>query len=337
MSQTELSPSAKQVLESAGLFVETKGSRIIIGFGEHSQSCSRHKGSSLLSFPTDYVVVDLETTGLDPSFDEIIEVAAVRVSGDEIVGEYTSLVKPEQELDPYITELTGITPEMLETAPSLSDVLPAFLDFIKDAIVVGHNVNFDINFIYDASMRLLKSPFKNDFVDTMRISRNLFPDEKHHRLCDLIARFGIDTQVAHRAMADVLQTNACLQYMKAYAETNGLVLTGGKHVTRAKNITTDVTDFNEDSPIFGKLFVFTGTLSKFTRAEAMQAVVDRGGQCADTVKKATDFLVIGGFEYCTTLKDGKSSKRKKAEMMKLDGSGIEIISENTFIDMLSFE
>ena len=317
--------------------IETKYGKTVITLGGSGVVAERLKGHNLFAFPTNYVVVDLETTGLDPSFDEIIEIAAIRVCKGEVVEEYTSLVKPEQELDEYITELTGITPQMLEAAPSVSEVLPVFLDFVKDDIVVGHNVNFDINFIYDVTMQILKKPFSNNFVDTMRISRRLYPTESHHRLQDLVSRFGLVNQSAHRALADAMQTNLCLQRMNEFATAAGFDIAKPLSCLRAKDITTSVIEFNEDSPIFGKLFVFTGTLSKFTRAEAMQAVVDRGGQCADSVKKATDFLVIGGFEYCASVKDGKSSKRKKAEKMKLDGSGIEIISENTFLDMLSFE
>lgn len=188
----------------------------------HSEG--RLKGKSLLEFPYSYVVIDLETTGLDPKNNHIIEVAALRITEDHEDGTFTSLINPHEALDPFITGLTGITQEMLSDAPSLETVLPRFLDFIGDSIVVGHNVNFDINFIYEASAALLHQPFSNDFVDTLRLSRRLYREETHHRLSDLIARFHIGDCVDHRAMSDVRQTNACLQHMKRYAATPGVSL-----------------------------------------------------------------------------------------------------------------
>lgn len=188
----------------------------------HSEG--RLKGKSLLEFPSSYVVIDLETTGLDPKNNHIIEVAGLRITDGQENGTFTSLVNPYVPLDPFITGLTGITQEMLHPAPPLDDVLPRFLAFIDDDIVVGHNVNFDINFIYEASIALLHRPFSNDFVDTLRLSRRLYREEQHHRLSDLIARFQIGDCVDHRAMSDVRQTNACFQHMQHYAATTGASL-----------------------------------------------------------------------------------------------------------------
>ena len=140
----------------------------------HINSAVRdHKGHSLLTFPSRYVVLDLETTGLDPQYDDIIEVAAIRIVDGAAEGSFSSLVNPGYPIDEFITDLTGITDDMLSSAPSLDFVLPALLSFVGADIVVGHNVNFDINFIYDSCSARSLAPFSNDFVDTMRISRSL--------------------------------------------------------------------------------------------------------------------------------------------------------------------
>lgn len=149
------------------------------------------KGHSLLAFPSRYVVLDLETTGLDPQYDDIIEVAAIRIVDGAIEDSFSSLVNPGYSIDEFIAELTGITDDMLAPAPSLDSVLPAFLSFIGSDVVVGHNVNFDINFIYDSCSALSLEPFSNDFVDTMRISRKLFPEDRHHILKILSADLGL--------------------------------------------------------------------------------------------------------------------------------------------------
>ena len=102
----------------------------------------------------------------------------------------------------------------------------------------------------------------------------------------------------------------------------------------AKDIQASTNNFDETTPVYEKVFVFTGTLERMTRKEAMQLVVDHGGLCGDGVNKKTNFLVLGNNDYCTTIKDGKSTKQKKAEQLKLTGCDIEIISENVFYDMI---
>lgn len=145
---------------------------ITISFGNSIKKTSREqKGESLLALPDQYIVVDLETTGLDPLWNDIIEFGAVRVAAGSIVNRFSSLVNPGYEIDEFITELTGITNEMLSSAPVIADVLLDFLNFIGDNVVVGHNVNFDVNFIYDNCVSTLNRPFPNNFIDTMRLSR----------------------------------------------------------------------------------------------------------------------------------------------------------------------
>lgn len=95
----------------------------------------------------DYVALDLETTGLAPYWDEIIEVGALRVRGGEVSEHFTSLVKPRNEIDEFIIDLTGITNEMVADAPPIGEVLPQLRAFIGQDVVVGHNVNFDVNFL----------------------------------------------------------------------------------------------------------------------------------------------------------------------------------------------
>ena len=176
----------------------------------------RSKGRNLLGIADDYVVVDIETTGLDVSCDEIIEVAAARVREGVVIDKFASLIKPEQRINQFIVNLTGITNEMVERAPSSAMALRAFVDFVGDGLVVGHNVNFDINFLYDNCATKIGHIFSNDFLDTMKLSRRLFANEKQHRLTDLINRFGIGSVVEHRALGDVIQTQKCYEYMLCY-------------------------------------------------------------------------------------------------------------------------
>ena len=269
------------------------------------------KGKSILAALSDYVVIDIETTGLDPRWDSIIELAAIRVRDGLIVDCFESLVNPCMELDIFISELTGITDKMLTDAPKINYVLPKFIDFLSHDIIVGHNVNFDINFIYDKCANLMQHEFVNDFVDAMRISRLLYKSERHHRLIDVTARLNIADTVEHRALSDSINVYRCYEAMKQYATDNQVIISNLNKPASAREIKANVTTINQDTPIYGKSFTFTGTLEKMMRNDAMQKVVNMGGICADSVTQRTNYLVLGNNDYCKTIKDGKSSKQKK--------------------------
>ena len=173
-----------------------------------------HKGKSLMTRVDDYTVIDLETTGLSPSVCEIIECAAVRVRGGEVVDRYARLVRPYIAVPAFITGLTGISNLMLRDEADIETVLPEFLDFIGDDIVVGHNVGFDVGFLCAAVRRMCGDEFANDYIDNMRLSRRLYPQERHHRLMDLEQRFCLHNDQAHRALADTILTQQCYERLK---------------------------------------------------------------------------------------------------------------------------
>lgn len=303
----------------------------------HSAETRRLKGRSLLTFPNEYVVFDLETTGLDPKNDSIIEIAAIKVQNDAVVDTFETLVNPEKPISRFISNLTGITDEMVAGAPPLAEVLPAFLQFVGNFVVVGHNVNFDVNFIYDACCRMDCASFTNDYVDTLRLSRLLCPEAAHHRLEDLVERYGLEEREAHRAMSDVLTTNDCLMFLKQDEDAVRICCRGYNHSRVDAREIHARKEFCCDNPyIRGKTFVFTGTLSGMTRQEAMQTVADNGGLSANGVSKKVDYLVVGNPEYVTAIHGGKSTKQKRAEELRLAGDDIQVISENVFLDMIGF-
>ena len=123
------------------------------------------KGNSLLIATDDYVVVDLETTGISPARDRIIEIGAVRVEHGTVTAEYSKLVNPGRPVGGFITGLTGISDEMVGNASPIEAVLPDFLAHLRPSdTIVAHNANFDINFLYDNCMRTLGKPFSYDFA-----------------------------------------------------------------------------------------------------------------------------------------------------------------------------
>lgn len=150
-----------------------------------------------------YVVVDVETTGFGPIRNDIIEFGAVKVIDREVVEVFSELVKPKDTLRDDIIELTGITPEMLSQAPSINRILPKFLEFIGDAVLVGHNIDFDTDFISIACQRF-KLPFNNSVIDTLEMSNMAFQNLPNHKLSTLCQHCRIENKEAHRALSDCL-------------------------------------------------------------------------------------------------------------------------------------
>jgi len=313
---------------------------------EVSQNNRIEKGKSLILFRDDFCVLDLETTGLSPVFDDIIEIAIIRIRNNTVVDSFATLCNPGYEIDDIITELTGITNDMLSTAPALEKVIDNALSFIGDDLIVGHNVSFDINFMYDNSKAILGKPFKNDFVDTMRLFRKIKPELNHHRLKDMIEQYNLEGGVQHRALSDCEYTFKGYlaikdDVSKSYGSFDDFYSLFKKTYSHKRKLDLSKLEAtgvpNPDSPLYGKVCVFTGTLSQFSRSEAAQLVVNIGGICANGITKKTNYLILGNNDYCSTIKDGKSAKQKKAEEYKLEGYDIEILPEDEFYSMLMEE
>jgi len=171
-----------------------------------------------------FVVVDLETTGGSPQQCAITEIGAVKLRGGECLGTFQTLVNPGVAVPPFITSLTGITAAMLVPAPGVSTVLPAFLEFVGDAVVVGHNVRFDLAFLQAALVATDRPPLANRFVDTCALARRLVRDEvRNCALATLASHFRIGHRPTHRALDDALATGEVLHCLLERAAGLGVL------------------------------------------------------------------------------------------------------------------
>lgn len=152
-----------------------------------------------------YVSADLETTGLDPKQDRIIEIGAVKIEKSQIVDRFSSFVNPGRKLEQRITELTGIRDEQLVDAPYIEDILGEFLEFIGDLPILGHSVLFDYAFLKKAAVDQRLS-FEKKGIDTLKIARKYLQELEHRNLGYLCAYYHIDHH-AHRAYEDALATH----------------------------------------------------------------------------------------------------------------------------------
>jgi DNA polymerase-3 subunit alpha (Gram-positive type) len=153
----------------------------------------------------EFIVFDLETTGLSYKYDKITEIGAVKVRDGQIVDTYSKLVNPEQKLTDKIIELTGITDDMLVSEPIIDDVLPEFLEFIGEAPVVAHNASFDTSFIIE-ECKEMGIEFPNAIVDTLTLSRLILDDLKRHKLSTIAKKLKIKLENHHRALDDAMAT-----------------------------------------------------------------------------------------------------------------------------------
>lgn len=164
----------------------------------------------------DYVVFDLETTGLDPKTSRIIEIGALKYKNNELVDELSILVNPKCLIPSVITALTGIDDDTVKDAPTIEEALPKFLSFIEDLPLVAHNSRFDLSFIEENIIRLGLPMIKNSNIDTVYLARKYIKSVYNHKLETLKDYFRL-TYSSHRSLEDCYTTNYVYQYCKEQA------------------------------------------------------------------------------------------------------------------------
>ncbi|MFZ0888964.1 MAG: exonuclease domain-containing protein, partial [Candidatus Binataceae bacterium] len=161
--------------------------------------------SQSLRVPIDearYVVVDLETTGGRVAPGAITEIGGYRMEGLRIAESFQSLVRPRMPIPRFVTRLTSITNEMVASAPPIEEVLPAFREFLGDAVMVAHNAQFDFAFLDYEFRRLFGIGLTNPVLCTIRMARRFMPSLKRRRLDALAEHFGLSTAGRHRGLGD---------------------------------------------------------------------------------------------------------------------------------------
>jgi DNA polymerase-3 subunit epsilon len=202
----------RQALEQSPLFVETMPGH----WGLRAWLRAQQSLSEL-----EYVVVDVETTGLQPGMHRVIEVAGVRARGSVVLETFQSLINPRRPVPRFITAFTGITPEMLATALPAADVLPRFLDFLGDWLIVGHNAGFDIGFLDSEAARLGRFlPIAS--LDTITLARRFAPELRRFKLDILARHLGVPTRDRHRALGDARITQEVFALLLERARAEGV-------------------------------------------------------------------------------------------------------------------
>ncbi len=183
----------------------------------------------------EFVVFDLETTGLKKETDKIIEIGAVKIKGGKITDKFSAFINPGRKLSEKIIKLTGITDGMLENQPGEETVVPQFIDFVGDCMLVGHNVGFDIGFIRRFAADN-GTEVRNTVIDTLGLARTLYGSLKNHKLDTVCAHLGVSLENHHRAVDDAMATAEIFIKMMEALKENGVFNVKDINVYGAKNI-----------------------------------------------------------------------------------------------------
>lgn len=176
-----------------------------------------------------YISIDLETTGLNPKLDKIIEIGAVKVENGAITETFETFVNPGKKLEERIVELTGICDVDLADAPYIEEILPKLIDFLGDYTLIGHSILFDYSFLKKAAVNQ-KLTFEKQAIDTLKIARRFLTDLEHRSLDYLCDYYQIPHH-AHRALEDAKATNILYQKLAEhyYKEEDALFIPAGLH------------------------------------------------------------------------------------------------------------
>lgn len=174
----------------------------------------KSRGKFLQFLPDNCVIVDIETTGLTPRFNEIIEISAIKVQNNKAVDTFSSLIKPSGDISTFITNLTGISKDMVKDCDDIKKVLEDFCSFVGDEPIVGHNIKFDLTFINTEMKKHFDTRLTNDFCDTLYFARKVYKNLKSHKLSTIARHLNIDTKGAHRGLKDCQMTFSIFLDMK---------------------------------------------------------------------------------------------------------------------------
>jgi DNA polymerase-3 subunit alpha (Gram-positive type) len=177
-----------------------------------------------MNITNNYVAFDIETTGLNPKYEKIIEIGAIKVRNGEIVETFSTFINPAKSLPANIVELTGIHDEDVKNAPYIDEVLDKFIEFTKDDILLGHNLIFDYSFIKKAAVNQ-KKEYDKDGIDTLRIARHFLSNLESRKLTFLCEYYKIHLD-AHRALNDAVAAHEVYKKLvEDYASTEVEIFT----------------------------------------------------------------------------------------------------------------
>ncbi len=190
---------------------------------------------------SEYIAFDFETTGLSSDYDRIIEIAAIKFIDGNPVDRFVTLVNPQRPIDPFITDITGISDKMVKKEPIELDILDDFLEFLSDLPLVAHNISFDKSFLDALCKRYDKTKKNNLLFDTLQMSRTFLFFHPVHNLGSISEYFGLSSDGSHRAEKDTENCGIIFQELVHEAASYPLEI-----ISKILNITSSINAPNND-------------------------------------------------------------------------------------------
>lgn len=298
-----------------------------------AQDKLRQKGQEKPDFLSDYTLIDIETTGLSPFRDRVTELGGIKVRNGEIVDEYSHLVaySGSNKVPAFITKLNGITEEkIVNEGVAVDEAIHDFRNFIGDDVIIGYNVNFDLNFVYDLAKKYGETLLTNDYVDVLRLARAYYPKERHNRLIDCMQRAGIAQVEQHRGLDDSIDTKKVYDDFRENFTPE--LLENAKNKIKNLNLTEgelNPWELGFRNPVNNKKVVLNGHIH-MDQDDAEKMINNMGGQAQDDLTAATNYLIMGDHDFFNRNNEALT----KASELNKEGGQIKRLSESFFLSML---
>lgn len=281
------------------------------------------RGKALQEFPDHYIIVDVETTGLDPAIDKLIEISAVKYRFNRKVDEYVTFIYIDEPIPTRITKLTGITDEMLEDAPNPREALIGFLDFIGDDILIGYNITFDLAFLGVSCSEYCRKRLYNNYVDVLKIATDKLPFLMSRKQIDVAKYFGINIDGSHRALTDCEICNDCYQKLKE------LSIEEYTAPQRQKQLLVSSSAHNQ-RPFLGRRFFFIGVMDQWYINNFKDIIISLGGSVDKDITEDINIVVVGTADTGIV----KTEDFRRLLEMKNAGAKLSLIKDISFVKTL---
>lgn len=276
-----------------------------------------------------YIVLDTETTGLSCKRDKIIEISLARYTNGERTDHYTTLINPLCHIPEEATAINRIRDEDVADAPTFADAWSQISRFFDGAVIVGHNVTFDLNMIGYNMPRKAQS-LEVSYLDTVRLAKDAFPRQSNYKLATLIETLGISDSQEHRADSDVDLTAKLFELCRATIIDKYERDLKERREQKVKEKAARQANYGW-SPLLDKNFVFTGEF-QHDREKLQNALQAVGANLRTEINTKTSYLVYGNLENLPPW--ALERKYEKAKKMIENGTQIIVISEVEYLNLL---
>lgn len=298
-----------------------------------AQEKLRQKGQERPAFLSDYTLIDIETTGLSTYRDRVTELGGIKVRDGKIVDEYSHLTAYDKsnKVPAFITRLNGITEEeIINKGVPVAEAIHDFREFIGNDIIIGYNVNFDLNFIYDLAQKYHLPKLNNDYVDVLRLARVFYAKERRNRLIDCMQRAGIAQVEQHRGLDDSIDTKKVYDDFREHFTPELLQ----KAQSKIKNFSLT----NEKlqpwqigfrNPVNHKNILLSDHV-KMEKDDASKMINNLGGQALGRLTQDTNYLIVGDHDFFHR----DNPDLLQANALNKQGAKIHRLTESFFLNML---